>query len=209
MPEVTPIKTVIFDLGGVLIDWNPRYLYRKLFTDHALMESFLKDVVSHDWNSSLDEGRSFKDAVAELSKKHPEFASEIEAYQMRWPEMLGGEIQGAVQILKAIAENRELRLLALSNWSHETFPYALARFPFLKLFEIILVSGEEKLKKPDEAFYRLLESRLKVEPKSAVFIDDVAANVSAADKLGFQTIQFKSAQDLRADLQKLNITVDS
>lgn len=204
-----PIETIIFDLGGVLIDWNPRYLYRKIFSDLDEMELFLKNVVHHDWNATLDEGRSFSEAVTELSTQHPNYAEMIAAYQIRWPEMMGDAIQGTVEILEALAKQSQVRLLALSNWSHETFPYARAKFPFLKLFETILVSGEEKMKKPEPAFYQLLQSRLQVEPSSAVFIDDVAANIEAAKQLGFQTIHYQSAQQLRADLNTLNITVGS
>lgn len=192
------IDTVVFDLGGVLIDWNPRYIYRDLFNDESKMEHFLKEIVSHDWNAKLDEGVSFSDNVAELTAKHPDHADMIKVYQTHWHKMLKDAIPGTVEILKELKGH--YRLLGLSNWSAETFPVARARFEFLKDFETILVSGEEKLIKPDPKFYQLLQTRHQVNPVRAVFIDDVEKNIHAASALGFQTILFKNPDQLRQDL---------
>lgn len=199
------INTVVFDLGGVLIDWNPRYLYRKLFNDPAKMELFLTTVVDSEWNATLDAGRSFETGVEDLIRKFPDQAEMIAAYHTRWSEMLGGAIDGTVEILKALKPN--YRLLALSNWSAETFPYARKRYEFLKDFESILVSGEEKMIKPDPKFYQLLETRHRVNPREAVFIDDVQKNIDAAIALGFNTICFSSPAQLREDLTKLNVVL--
>ena len=199
------ITTVVFDLGGVLIDWNPRYLYKKLFKDPVKMEAFLTNVVGHDWNATFDAGRPFEEGVRDLVKQHPEQAEMIAAYHTRWAEMLGDAIDGTVTILKELKPN--YRLLALSNWSAETFPFARKRFEFLKDFETILVSGEEKLIKPDPKFYQLLETRHQVNPKDAVFIDDVQKNIDAAKALGYNAILFKDPAQLRAELRAFNLKV--
>ncbi len=199
------ITTFVFDLGGVLIDWNPRYLYRKLFQDPAKMEAFLATVTQSDWNAQLDAGYPFKKGVADLVAKFPDQAEMIAAYHTRWSEMLGGAIEGTAQILKGLKPN--YRLLALSNWSAETFPYARERFEFLNDFEAILVSGEEKLIKPDPKFYQLLETRHRVNPRESVFIDDVEKNIDAALKLGFNAIKFENPDQLRKDLTKLGISL--
>lgn len=199
------ITTVVFDLGGVLVDWNPRYLYGKLIDDSAKVEAFLTNVTTGEWNAQMDEGKPFAQAVAELIKLHPDEAELISAYHTRWPEMLGGAIEGTVEILKQLKGH--YRLLALSNWSAETFPYAQKKYEFLKDFEAILVSGQERLMKPDAKFYQLLETRYAVEPQQAVFIDDVQKNIDAARTLGFNVIRFESPAQLARDLAKLSVTV--
>lgn len=199
------LTTVVFDLGGVLIDWNPRYLYKKLISDPAKMESFLTTVVGHDWNASFDAGRPFKEGVEQLARDYPEHADLIAAYHSRWPEMLGESIDGTVEILEQLAREKRYRLLALSNWSAETFHHALDRFDFLKLFETILVSGREKLIKPDAKFYQLLKTRHGVDFKEAVFIDDVQKNIDAAKALGFKTVRFEAPSQLRQELTSLGV----
>lgn len=199
------ITTVVFDLGGVLVDWNPRYLYRKLFSDPAKMETFLATVTDHDWNSKMDAGYPFEKGVEDLIKKFPDQAELIAAYHTRWSEMLGGAIEGTVEILKAL--KGRYRLLALSNWSAETFPYARKRYEFLKDFEAILLSGDAKLIKPDPKFYQLLEARYQVNPRESVFIDDVQKNIDTAKTLGFSAIHFESPVQLRAALTHLGIQV--
>ncbi len=202
-----PPETIVFDLGGVLIDWNPRYLYRKLISDPEKMEQFLANVVSHDWNAKFDEGHAFAEGVKTLSAQHPEHQDLIAAYHLRWVEMLGQSIDGTVAILQKLADQKQHRLLALSNWSAETFHFARERFDFLNLFETILVSGEEKIIKPHPKFYELLATRLKADLKSCLFIDDVQKNIDAARELGMKTILFKSPEQLRADLRSLNVQV--
>lgn len=180
---------VVFDLGGVLLDWNPRYLYRKLFNDEAEMETFLATVCSPQWNLQQDAGRSFANAIAELSVSHPQHRRMIEAYYTRWGEMLAGPIEGTVSIL---SELRELGfdLYALSNWSAETFPIAHRRYDFLQWFDTIVLSGEEKVVKPDSRIYHILLQRIGRNARECIFIDDSPDNVAAAKALGFDAIEF-------------------
>lgn len=202
----TKIRTIIFDLGGVLIDWNPRYMYRTMFTQdstgEAQMEDFLRSVCHHEWNEKQDAGRPFAEATQELILLHPEKEKYIRAYFDRWPEMLGGAIEGTAKVLETLYRGKQYRLLALSNWSAETFPFAQKRFPFLGYFETVLLSGTEKLIKPDPRFFKLLESRLHVDFAESVFIDDVQRNIDAAQALGLNTILFKSPEQLVTDLRE-------
>lgn len=194
------MKHLIFDLGGVLIDWNPRYLYRKIFVGRPEeMELFLREVCHKEWNDSLDAGRSFAEAVTERQRAFPQYKDEIHAYWQRWDEMLAGEIQGTVDLLNELHISGK-SLLALTNWSAETFPIAQRRFKFLSLFKDICVSGTEKLRKPDARFFRLLLDRNQLIPQDCLFIDDVEANIAAARALGMQTHHFVSPQELRTDL---------
>jgi 2-haloacid dehalogenase len=199
------IDTVVFDLGGVLVDWNPRYLYRKITQDEKAMESFLAEVCDSAWNEKQDAGRPFAEAVAERVKSHPQHEAWIRAYFDRWEEMIASEIHGTVEILEELKEQNRVRLLALSNWSAETFPIAFKRFPFLSWFEKVLVSGEEKLIKPDPRFYKLLSERHGVKPETSVFIDDVQKNIDGASKLGFQTILFRTPEALRQKLSEMSV----
>ena len=199
------IKTVIFDLGGVLIDWNPRYMYRKIFDDEAKMEDFLANITTMDWNEQQDAGRKWSVATELLVKEHPEFEMEIRAYFDRWTEMLNGAIQGTVDILNEIHGSGKYRLYALTNWSDELFHHALERFDFLQLFEGIVVSGAENMKKPDLRIYNLILDRYQIEAETAVFIDDSQRNIDAAKKVKIQTIHFKSPKQLRQDLEVMNV----
>jgi 2-haloacid dehalogenase len=199
------IETVVFDLGGVLVDWNPRYLYRKLINDESQIEDFLARVCHGQWNEQQDAGRPFAEAIAERSASFPEHAPLIKAYFERWPEMLAGAIEGTVKVLEELHASGRYRLFALSNWSAETFPHAWRRFEFLKLFNQILLSGEEKLIKPDPRFFALLESRHGVRPEQSVFIDDVEKNILAARAIGYQTVRFTDAESLRHSLMSLGV----
>ncbi len=199
------IDTIIFDLGGVLIDWNPRYLYRTIFDTEADVEGFIRDVVTMDWNEEQDGGRSIQEANNILIAKFPQWESEIKAYYSRWEEMLGGPIQETVDILSQIKSQGKYRLLALTNWSAETFPIALDRYDFLSWFEGILVSGIEHLKKPDPKIYQLLIDRYNCNPAHCIFIDDNQRNVHAAIAEGIDTHHFVNAQLLKTYLQQLNI----
>ncbi len=191
------ITTIIFDLGGVLIDWDPRYLYRKLLDDETAIDAFLNEVCTPDWNEQQDAGRSLEEATRTKVAEFPEHKELIEAYYGRWPEMLGGPIAGSVALLEELRRQRNYKLLALTNWSDETFPIAWERYSFLRYFEDILVSGREGLKKPDPAIYRRLLDRNDLNPGEAVFIDDNARNIAAADRLGLKTIHFTDSSDLK------------
>lgn len=202
-----PPSAVVFDLGGVLIDWNPRHLYRKLFDgDEAGMEWFLANVCHSDWNLQQDAGRSWDHAVAEAEARHPEHAALIRAYRDRWPEMMAGAIEGTVAILNSL-HAAGTPLYALTNWSAETFPHGRARFEFLdRCFRHIVVSGEIKLIKPDPAIFRHLEATCGVTPAETLFIDDSPVNAAAAAKLGYRAIRFESPDQLRRDLVALGLS---
>lgn len=188
-----PIDTIIFDLGGVLIDWNPRNLYRKVFVDPGAMEYFLTEICNTEWNRQQDAGRPWKDAILERIDKFPDYESEIRMYHDRWKEMLKGPIHETVQLLESLHRMGEHRLLALTNWSSETWPVAWERYDFLQLFEGILVSGDEKLAKPDEAIYQLMCQRYEIDPGKALFIDDSEENVIGAQKFGLNAIQYQQS----------------
>jgi len=195
------LKTVIFDLGGVLIDWDPRYLYRPLFgPDVDGMEDFLARVCPPEWNRQLDTGVPFADAVAQRQREFPEHAELIALWKDGWPRMLGDSIPGSVEILAEL-RRRGHRLIALTNWSAETFPVARSRFGFLRWFEDIVVSGEERLAKPDPRIFRLALERNALEAGSTVFIDDLASNVETAIALGIDAVHFRGAAALREALE--------
>jgi 2-haloacid dehalogenase len=197
-------STVIFDLGGVLIDWDPRHLYRQLFSEPSEMEAFLAEVTTAEWNGRQDEGRPWAEAIEELAADHPEQRDLIEAFHRRWPEMLAGEIPGTVDVLRDV-RSAGFRLLALSNWSSETFTFALERFEFLSWFEAIVISGDVKARKPHPAIFEHVIEHFDVQPSSTVFIDDADANVEAARMLGFLALRFVDAQALRRGLNQLGV----
>jgi 2-haloacid dehalogenase len=192
-------KAAMFDLGGVLIDWDPRYLYRKLLVDEAAVEEFLATVCTPEWNTELDRGRPFAEGIAELTERHPAHAAAIAAYHRRWPEMLAGDIAGAVELL---AELRAagVPLYALTNWSAETFGMARERFEFLSWFDGVVVSGEERIVKPDPRIFRLLLDRFGLDPAATFYVDDSPANVAAALELGLDAVRFRDPGQLGQDL---------
>lgn len=197
--------TVVFDLGNVLIPWNPRFLYRKLFRgDEKRVEWFLKNVCTTEWNETHDAGRAFANGVAELAGKHPEHRELIEAYAARWDEMLGEPIAENVALLEELkAAGR--RVYALTNWPAEKFPVARSRCPFLQLFDGIVVSGKEGVRKPRPEIFGILVQRHDLDPERTVFIDDVLKNVEAARSLGFQAIKYDSPEQLRRALTELGL----
>jgi 2-haloacid dehalogenase len=197
------IKNIVFDFGGVLVDWNPRYLYNKLFEDEEQMEFFLQSICTPDWNEQQDAGRSLTEATDLLVNKHPEHESMIRQYYDRWEEMLKDDISANVSVLNQL--KGKYRLFGLSNWSGETFPAAFRRFPFFKEFEGIVISGDEKMKKPDPEIYHLLLSRYQIEAENSTFIDDNAENIRAAKEIGFSTVHFNQETDLEVELKKMNL----
>lgn len=198
------VDTVIFDLGNVLIAWDPRRLYRQLFDDEVQMEWFLREVCSSAWNERQDAGRPWREATALLRGEFPQHADLIDAYHERWEETLVGAMEESVAILASL-KARGVRLLALTNWSQETFPIARKRFDFLQWFEGIVVSGEERLIKPDPRIYQRLLERYAVDPARALYIDDSAPNVAAAEALGMQGWWFRDACGLRQHLVQLEL----
>jgi 2-haloacid dehalogenase len=200
------ITTIIFDLGGVLIDWNPRYLYRKLFKTEEEVTWFLDNICTSEWNDQQDAGRSFEDATRELIQKHPEYEDPITAWYGRWQETIDGPIAGTVEILRSIREAQNYRLYALTNWSAETFPWALENFDFLHWFEGIVVSGVEKTRKPLPGFFQILFDRYKIKPEEALFIDDNLHNIEGAKAVGMTTILFTDPKQLLEELRERHIS---
>ncbi|MBD1385534.1 HAD family phosphatase [Mucilaginibacter rigui] len=195
------INTIIFDLGAVLVDWNPHYLYRNLFPDEQEMKDFLANITTPEWNEEQDAGRPLQEGTELLVQQYPHHEANIRAFYGRWEEMLGGAIEGTVELFKQLKENGKYKIYALTNWSAETFPIALQRYDFLNWFDGIVVSGTEKMRKPNPAFYQLLLDRYNTKAEEALFIDDNLRNVLAAQKLGIKSIHFSSAEQLKAELE--------
>lgn len=200
------MEAVVFDVGGVLVDWDPRHLYRKLLPDEAAVERFLAEVCTTAWNAEQDLGRPWAEAVASLSERFPDQAALIAAYHRRWGEMVAGAIDGTVAVL---AELREagVPLYALTNFSTETFAQARARFGFLDWFQGIVVSGQERLIKPDPRIYQVLLERYRLTPQTTVYLDDAPVNVAAARALGMTGLRFTDPHRLRADLAELGLPI--
>lgn len=196
------IEAIIFDLGGVLIDWSPSYVFDEMFAgDKEKQQHFFENICTNDWNELQDAGRSLKEATDELNAKHPEWKEYIDAYYGRWEEMLGGPIDESVDIFRQIKQAGRHRLYALTNWSAELFPIALERYEFLHWFDGRVVSGDEKMRKPFPEFYQVLLDRFCVQPQNTLFIDDNLRNVKAAENMGIDGIHFTSPQQLMKDLQ--------
>lgn len=201
----TQARPVVFDVGGVLIDWNPRHLYRKLFAgDDAAMEYFLTHICSATWNLMQDAGRSFAEGVAELTERYPEYAALIAAFHERWEEMVPGPIEGTLEILRLLKQ-RGIPLYVITNFSVEKFTLTRRRFDFFTLFEGIIVSGEVRLIKPDPAIYLRFLSEYDLRAGDCVFVDDSFLNVHAAQAIGMQGIQFQSPQQLQRELAALQL----
>ena len=202
-----PPSTVVFDLGGVLVDWDPRYLFRQLLPDDAAVEAFLADVCSPEWNAAQDAGRSWAEAVREASERFPEHAELVAAYDERWWETIGGQIDGTVEVLDEL-RRRGVGLFAITNWSAEKFDLTFPRFDWLAWFDGIVVSGYERIVKPDPRIFQLLVDRHGVDPRAAVYVDDVPANVEAARAIGMTGLVFTTPEQLRADLGELSLVHD-
>jgi len=199
------INTIIFDLGAVLIDWNPHYMYRTIFSDEEEMKNFLATVTTSDWNEEQDAGRSLAEGTEILVKQFPEHEANIRAFYGRWDEMLGEAFDDTVEIFKELKESGKYKIYALTNWSAETFPVALERFEFFHWFDGVVVSGAEKMRKPAPEFYQLLLDRYHVKADEALFIDDNHRNILAAEKLGIHCVHFVGAEDLRERLESLTL----
>ena len=201
------MKTIIFDLGGVLVDWNPEYVYLNEFDgDRKKMNWFFDNICTSDWNEEQDGGKLIKIATKERIKLFPEHEKLIKMYYGRWEEMLKGEIIESVNILKKL-KSKNYKLIALTNWSFETFPVAIRRFDFLKLFDGIVVSGKIKMLKPFKNIYNYTINKYKLSPSECVFIDDRVSNVQGAINCGIKGIYFQSSKQLIRELKKLNIEI--
>lgn len=193
------VDTVVWDLGAVVIDWDPRYLYRQLLSDDAAVEAFLSEVCTPAWHHRHDEGRPIAEGVAELAETHPEHAALIRAYLDRWDEMFAGEIEGSVALIDAL-DAVGVPQYGLTNWPAEMFPRALARFPSLRVLRGVVVSGEERVAKPSPVVFRRLLDRFGLDPSSCLFVDDAPRNVEAAAGLGFAVHRFTTPAAFRARL---------
>lgn len=199
------INNIIFDLGGVLIDWNPDYMYKKIIQDENQRKWFLENVCTSDWNEAQDGGRSIDEANRLLIADFPAYKDLILAYYSRWEEMLNGSIDGTVEIFRSLKSQNTLGIYALTNWSAETFPRALELFDFLHWFDGRVVSGEEKTRKPFKEIYDIIIQRFNLIPAETIFIDDNLRNIQAAQSLGIVSIHFQSPEQLRKELLELKV----
>lgn len=188
------LQNIIFDFGGVLIDWNPKYLYENVFDTEEEMNYFLENVCRYDWNVLQDAGRPVSEATMLLQEKHPEYSEQISYYYGRWEEMLGGTIDENVKLIKPL--KKRYKLFGLTNWSAETLPIAIDRYSFFKDLDGIVVSGDEMIVKPDPKIYEVLLSRYNLDAESSLFIDDNADNIETANKMGFKTVHFTDKVNL-------------
>lgn len=201
------IKNIIFDFGGVLMDWNPRYYFKDYFNDNEKMEYFLENITHDEWNIEQDRGRSLAEGTEIQVKKFPEWEKEIRAFYDNWTVMLKSDIPQNVEVLRKL-KNTDYNLFGLTNWSEETFPYALENYDFFQIFEgKIVVSGTEKLIKPDPKIWYILLERYHIKAEESVFIDDNTRNIEMAKSLGFTTIQVFPDTDLTNELKKLGVEV--
>lgn len=199
------INNIIFDLGGVLIDWDPNYLYKKIIPDDVQRKWFLDTICTYDWNEAQDGGRTIQEATNILIEQYPEYTEWINAYYGRWEEMLNGSFSGTVDIFKKLKDSKRFGIYALTNWSAETFPRALQLYDFLHWFDGRLVSGEENTRKPFKEIYELIISRFNLIPEHTIFIDDNIRNIDAAKQLGLVCIHFTSHADLAEKLSDLGV----
>lgn len=206
MSDKHRVDTVVFDIGAVLLDWDPRHLYRKIFADEVEMEWFLTEVCSPDWNCAQDGGRPWPEAEAEAIARHPRHADQIRAFRARWSEMIPGAIEGTVEFLRVL-QRQTVPLYAITNFAADTFAEASLRFPFLTQFRGVVVSGTVRLLKPDPAIYRQLSQDHDLDLRRCVFIDDVRANCDAAERVGMTAIHFTSPLAARLELARLGFEV--
>jgi 2-haloacid dehalogenase len=196
---------IVFDFGGVLVDWDPRYLYRPFFDgDDAAIQRFMHEIGFHEWNLRQDGGRSFAEGVADLSRQFPQYAELIEAYHERYEEAIIGPIAGTVEILRLLKEAR-CSLYGLSNWAQEKFDLVRPKYEFFSWFDDILISSTVNLVKPDPQIFTLFLDRIGWVAADCVYIDDSAANIITANQLGFTTIHFQSPDQLAAELRQLGL----
>lgn len=201
------IKNIVFDFGGVLMDWNPRYFFKDYFNDDEKMEYFLENIAQDEWNIEQDRGRSLSEGTEIQVKKFPEWEKEIRAFYDNWTVMLKSDIPQNVDILRKLKKT-DYQLFGLTNWSAETFPYALENYDFFQLFDgKIVVSGTEKLIKPDPKIWYVLLERYNIHAEESIFIDDNLKNIEMAQSLGFKTIHVQPDTNLKEELSHLGIQI--
>ena len=195
------IKNIVFDFGGVLVDWNPHHLYDKYFGSSEKADWFLKNICLYSWNLQMDGGKPFAEGVAELQAQYPEWTEAIGIYHTRWIEMMGGQFDDTVDVLRRL-KAAGYRVFGLSNWSMETFPLVLDKYPVFQELEGMVVSGEEHLVKPDAAIYNRLLGRYQLQAEESLFIDDNADNVAGAKAVGMEAVRFVGAKELERALRE-------
>jgi len=200
------IEAVIFDFGGVLVDWNPEHLYRKLIPDTAERQHFLTEICSPAWNFEQDRGRNWEDAIAQKVAEYPQHAPLIRAYRERWPEMCGGEIEAGVALHRRL-KSAGVPLYGLTNWAADTFELGERMFPILRDFNYVAVSGRLGMVKPDPEIYRHLLEICDLPAQSCLFIDDVAKNVEGARAVGLHAVQFTDPDAVAAQLRDLGLPI--
>lgn len=198
------IKAIIFDFGNVLLEWNPRHVYRRFFQSEEEMEKFLHDVDFTDWNLQQDKGRPFAEGVSELSKQFPHYAELIQAYHDNWIHSIGNSLTGTIEIMKRL-KKAGYQLYGLSNWSAETFPMARRKYDFFNLLDDIVISGEVGAIKPEPAIFEIMLKRIGRPAAECLFIDDALANIEAARAMGFATVHFQSPEQLENELHLLEL----
>lgn len=199
------VKNIIFDFGGVVMDWNPRYFFKEYFNDDNRMEYFLKHIAEDAWNAEQDRGRSLKEGTEIQVQKFPEWEEELRAYYDNWTTMLKSDIPQNVEVLRKL-EQSEYELFGLTNWSAETFPYALENYDFFNVFKgKIVVSGTERLIKPDPKIWEVLLERYQLEPEESVFVDDNPKNIEVAEQMGFVTVHITEETNLENELRRLGL----
>ena len=198
------IRNIIFDFGGVLIDWNPLHLYNNYFKDNAKAKWFIDNICTMDWNVQMDAGKPFSQGIAELTAQYPEWADAIAAYRQRWIEMIGGPIPGMLEFIKKL-KVAGFHVYGLSNWSWETLSTIIDDYPFFKELEGVIISGLEYVIKPNPEIYQLLLTRYNLKADECLFIDDNLTNVQGAENVGIHGLQFVGIEQLEKDLQKTGI----
>ena len=202
---MSKIDTIIFDLGGVLIDWNPDYLFDSIFTSPEEKKFFFEQVCTPDWNEAQDAGRSIEEGTNLLIQQYPDHEANIRLFYDQWEQMLNGPIQETVDIFKALKDTNQFKFYALTNWSAELFPVALNKYDFLHWFDGRVVSGEEKTRKPYKDIYQTIINRYNLVPATTLFTDDNIRNIYPAQELGLQTIHFQHPAQFKMALEELNI----
>lgn len=202
------IKNVVFDFGGVLLDWNPRYFYKSIFNDDQKMEYFLQNIATSTWNAQMDKGRSFEECMKELAEEYPEYKDPIMLYRKGWETMLKGPIESGMRVLDAVMNAQKFKVYGLTNWSAETFPGTFNKYKFLQKFEGIVVSGEEQMIKPEKGIYLTLIERYNLVPEETFFMDDNIQNVETALSRGINAVQFTGTDKNLEQIAKiLNIKI--
>ena len=196
------IKNIVFDFGGVLLDWNPRYFYRAYFKDEQEMEYFLSNICTTEWNAEQDKGRSFEEGIRILQEQYPQYKEAIRLFKDKWEDMLKGEFPESVKLVKQLKE-MGYDIYGLTNWSAETIPLAYSKYEFFQLFDGIVVSGEENVIKPDPKIYEILLERYKLKAEESIFIDDSPTNIISAKELRFKAVLFDNIENVTLEISTL------